>query len=129
MSNVFRVSRCTFCENFIREVGTPSPCSSCANYSRFILAKSFEPSIKISRSDIEQMVKLEWRDNRPMVADCGDFNLNIFYVRENEYTIYASKGILGGEMYIGTTKSEDDAKQKAKDWVVDIVCSALGLEE
>ena len=86
-------------------------------------------SLQVSRSDIEKMVKLDWRDNRPMVADCGDFNLNIFYMRENEYTIYASKGILGGEMYIGTTKSEDEAKQKAKYWIVDIICSALCVEE
>ncbi len=86
-------------------------------------------SLQVSRSDVEEMVKLEWRDNRPMVADWGDFNLNIFYMRENEYTIYASKGILGGEMYIGTTKSEDEAKQKAKAWVVDLICSTLRVEE
>ena len=35
-------------------------------------------NLQLTRSDIEEMVKLEWRDNRPMVADCGDFNLNIF---------------------------------------------------
>ena len=83
---------------------------------------------KLTRSDIERMVKLEWRDNRPIIADCGDFNLDIFYMKENEYTVYASKGIFGGELYIGTTKSESEAKQKAKAWLVALICSALGVK-
>ena len=63
MSNVFRASRCTFCENFIREVGTPSPCSSCANYSRFILAKSFEcckKSCKEENTTLPSWTYFEW---------------------------------------------------------------------
>lgn len=80
-------------------------------------------SLQVSRSDIKKMVKLEWFQ---YCANGWRANINsgqITITKENVYEIYFE------DYKIHSAISLEQAQALAKAWVVNFICSALGVEE
>jgi hypothetical protein len=83
-------------------------------------------NLQLTRSDIEQMVKLKCHRGGHMLYYYiqNDINLAIIYdADKNEYTVHV------GNTYIHQIKTLENAKSKLKEIVVNFICLALGVEE
>lgn len=85
------------------------------------------PSIpKLARSDIEEMVKpIEWYGWRGRLKA---FSFSIIKNRTSAFEVYFGEDWLDGH-FIDTSLSLDGAKELAQAFLVDFICSALGVEE
>lgn len=80
------------------------------------------PSIpKLTRSDIEKMVNIEWQNNTHILI--GEV---FFEITFDKYEKRFFLSINDENYSFGTLKK---ARDFAKEWVVDFICSALGVEE
>ena len=88
-------------------------------------------SSKLKRSDIENIVKIEWKiENSIIYADV--FYLRLHYQRKKDFfCVYA--GVFYDNdsplSFISKASSEDEAKQIARKFVIDTICDALKIEE
>lgn len=89
--------------------------------------------VALTRSDIEKMVKLEWVKYRENDW-CAFINFRRIYsarikiIEEIIYSIYFEDLYLE-DYKICSTSSLEEAQAFAKEWLVDLICSALGVEE
>ena len=79
--------------------------------------------LKLTRSDIEKMVKLDWFQYcangwRVFIND-----VQITITKENVYVIYFE------DYKIHSAISLDQAQALAKDWLVNLVCSAVCIDK
>jgi hypothetical protein len=91
-----------------------------------IVANPDELKPLLTRSYIEQMVKpIEWNGWR------GKLEAFSFSIIENEMSAFEvcfGKDCLNGH-YIDTSSTIDGAKELAQAFLVDLICSALGIED
>lgn len=86
----------------------------------------FEDKRKLTRSDIEKRVKpIEWYGWN------GNLEVFSFSIIENgmsEFEVFFGEDWLDGD-YIDTSSTIDGAKELAQAFLVDLICSALGVED
>ena len=83
-------------------------------------------NLQLTRSDIEKMVKpIEWYGwNGKLEA----FSFSIIENEMSAFEVCFGKDCLNGH-YIDTSSTIDGAKSLAQAFLVDLICSSLGLEE
>lgn len=86
-----------------------------------VKVKEEKPLPKLTRSDIEKMVNLEWQNNTHILI--GEV---FFEITFDKYEKRFFLSINDENYSFGTLKK---ARDFAKEWVVDFICSALGVEE
>lgn len=92
---------------------------------------NFEDKRKLTRSDIEKMVKLEWDEYAPnkwvVIPVIDNLVIEIFkYTEEWEaYLPYINKEIVEDEAF----ETLEEAKDFINKYIVKFICSALGIKD